>query len=368
VSASVSLIGIAFPGTRIHLLSPGGSPVPAGEPGEICVGGPGVGHGYWNRPEWTARRFQTVAADVDPDGRILRTGDLGRIRPDGIVEFISRAGSPDGRGPSPVRIAAIEAALRTHRSVSQALLLFEDGTAGRGARRGKGRQGALAAYVVLADGEVLDPADLSRHLREVMAHEPQPDRFVVLPALPRTRAGKVDRSRPPRPATAVDQSAFGAAKSAFAGAGFVGSVLLWRGAMDLRGVPGPWAGLFVLLYVVESLSFGLGITFLMLGASLLGSLRQPRALTRAAHLATVWLLIAWLPQDDLYRLAAKTDWPRQAVLVYTFNVTLMIAAAVVARFIIRTLSDRIRAQAGADGPVPAIVRPRESEQVRTPDA
>jgi hypothetical protein len=47
------------------------------------------------------------------------------------------------------------------------------------------------------------------------------------------------------------------------------------------------------------------------------------------------LLVSWWPQDNLYRLAAKDDWPQQATLVYVFNVTLMIAAAVVAVFATR---------------------------------
>jgi hypothetical protein len=49
----------------------------------------------------------------------------------------------------------------------------------------------------------------------------------------------------------------------------------------------------------------------------------------------VWLLVAWWPQDNLYRLTAKTDWGGQAALVYGFNVTLMIAAAVLVVFAVR---------------------------------
>lgn len=44
--------------------------------------------------------------------------------------------------------------------------------------------------------------------------------------------------------------------------------------------------------------------------------------------------MAWWPQDNLYRLAAKQDWPRQAALVYTFNIPLMIAGVVVAAYVI----------------------------------
>ncbi|MFH7599663.1 hypothetical protein WDV06_31875 [Streptomyces racemochromogenes] len=48
-----------------------------------------------------------------------------------------------------------------------------------------------------------------------------------------------------------------------------------------------------------------------------------------------YLLMAWWPQDNLYRLAGKHDWPRQAALVYAFNVPLMIAGAVVALYLTR---------------------------------
>lgn len=60
---------------------------------------------------------------------------------------------------------------------------------------------------------------------------------------------------------------------------------------------------------------------------------QSDGLIAAAHLAVAYLLIAWWPQDNFYRLAAKQDWPRQAALVYTFNIPLMIAAFVVVRFL-----------------------------------
>jgi hypothetical protein len=62
--------------------------------------------------------------------------------------------------------------------------------------------------------------------------------------------------------------------------------------------------------------------------------RSPWLIT-AAHLSIVWLLVAWWPQDNFYRLAAKTDWDRQAALVYGFNITLMVAAAVLVVFVVR---------------------------------
>lgn len=207
---------------------------------------------------------------------------------------------------------------------------------------------------------------------------------MTLDSLPRNRAGKVDRSRLPRPAAGPGTSSpsFGAAKSAFgsehpdqwSSPGFTGwavttvifglggllaTAVLWRGATDLTGVPQPWAVLFFLLYAFEIVAFGVGGAFLFLGGELLRRMGGPKVLARAAHLATGWLLIAWLPQDNLYRLASKTDWPRQAVLVYTFNITLMIAGAVVAAFVVRTFAATLRAsEDGLAG------RPRTIEDIR----
>jgi hypothetical protein len=105
--------------------------------------------------------------------------------------------------------------------------------------------------------------------------------------------------------------------------------VFWPGSTDLTGVPQPWATLFVGLYVIEVAAFAVGVGFLLFGRQPM--IRQGRspALTTLAHLAIVWLLVSWWPQDNSYRLAAKNDWPQQAALVYTFNVTLMVAAAIV---------------------------------------
>ncbi|MBW7930867.1 MAG: AMP-binding protein, partial [Gammaproteobacteria bacterium] len=63
-------------------------PLPPGIPGEICIGGAGVGRGYWHRPELSAERF--VADPVHPGRRLYRTGDRGRLRAEGRVELRGR--------------------------------------------------------------------------------------------------------------------------------------------------------------------------------------------------------------------------------------------------------------------------------------
>ena len=210
-----------------------------------------------------------------------------------------------------------------------------------------GRSGdTLVAYV---ETDEATPEQIREFLAGTgLPAESLPRAVVPMPALPRTGTGAVDRTAlplPPLPAAAVGKH------GAVAAAGPAGRVaaalvliaggavaallltdLLWPGSTDLSVVPSPWAGLFRVLYVAECLSFGIGIAFLFLGRPALARLGRPAGLTTLAYLAIAWLLVAWWPQDNFYRLAAKTDWPRQAALVFGFNVTLMIAAAILAAF------------------------------------
>lgn len=209
-----------------------------------------------------------------------------------------------------------------------------------------GPQGdALIAYVETDDAT---PAQIRSHLSGArLPAESVPSAVVPMRALPRSASGAVDRAAlplPPLSAAVAGKSGGAAAGPAWrtlgailltvagAAAALLLTARLWPGATDLRGVPSPWAGLFRALYVIECLSFGAGVAFLFLGRAAVARLGRPAGWTSLAHLAIVWLLVAWWPQDNLYRLAARADWPRQAALVYGFNVTLMLAAAALAAF------------------------------------
>ncbi|WP_127503233.1 AMP-binding enzyme [Actinoplanes solisilvae] len=203
----------------------------------------------------------------------------------------------------------------------------------------------LIAYVETDDAT---PEQIRSFLAEArLPAESIPGAVIPMRALPRSASGVVDHAAlplPPLPAAAVGKhgvaaaSLTGHAVGAFLLVvfGTVAALLLtghlWPGSTDLGGVPSPWAGLFRALYLAECLSFGIGVAFLLLGRVPLARLGRSPGWTGLAHLAIVWLLVAWWPQDNLYRLATKTDWPRQAALVYGFNVTLMLAAAVLAAF------------------------------------
>jgi hypothetical protein len=174
---------------------------------------------------------------------------------------------------------------------------------------------------------------------------------IPVDSLPRTSSGEVDREGLPLPVLPGQMAGGKGALSELgdgsrtvvmlvlaalvALAAFLVTDALWPGSTDLSVVPEKWRALFTGLYVAECLSFGLGIGFLFFGRGRLTRLGRPAWLTMLAHLSIVWLLIAWWPQDNSYRLTAKTDWGGQAALVYGFNITLMIAAAVLVVFAVR---------------------------------
>ncbi|WP_460683538.1 amino acid adenylation domain-containing protein, partial [Modestobacter lapidis] len=134
-------IGRPLPTYRITLLDDDRQPVPAGEVGEICVGGPGVARGYVNRPELTADRFIPDPRGI-PGERIYRTGDLGRFTPEGELEYLGRADSEVKVRGHRVDLQEIESQLLVHPQVTAAVVTL---------LTGPDTGGELAGYVILRD-------------------------------------------------------------------------------------------------------------------------------------------------------------------------------------------------------------------------
>ncbi|MEV6684578.1 AMP-binding protein [Streptomyces sp. NPDC051130] len=332
-------------------------PAPPADPARLAlIGGPFPGC----RAE--LRDGQILLTPPD-GGDAIPTGDLGLPGPDGLLEFRGRIRDRiTGHGPH-LDPHHLESLIRSHDGVGSALVadVRGDGVAdgGPGKRPRAGYRGLVAYLAPPPPGtgpraDLPDAAALRAHLADEVPPEHLPYTVVPLRTLPRDRAGREDRSGLPLPPLpdGPARTARGAGKYAGAGGAQLSPAfasgcavlvlallalaltgVFWPGSTDLNGVPGPWAGLFFVLYVCEALAFAVGIVFLFGGRSRMRG--RGRALTRAAHLAVVYLLVAWWPQDNLYRLAAKHDWPRQAALVYTFNIPLMIAGAVVALYLTR---------------------------------
>jgi amino acid adenylation domain-containing protein len=175
-------IGRPLAGTTVHVLDGDLRPVPAGTPGELCLGGAGLARGYLGRPELTAERFVAL-----PGGeRVYRTGDLVRHTPDGDLEFLGRAdGQVKLRGHR-IELGEVEARLLAHPAVARAAAAVRDDR--------------LVAWVVPAGGDPVDAAALRDHLARFLPPVMVPATVEALDALPLTPNGKLDRRALPDPA------------------------------------------------------------------------------------------------------------------------------------------------------------------------
>ncbi|MFL6236994.1 MAG: amino acid adenylation domain-containing protein, partial [Thermoanaerobaculia bacterium] len=188
-------IGFPVPGARIHLLGRSGEAVPFGVPGEILIGGLGVGRGYLGRPALTAERFVPDPFAAELGGRMYRTGDLGRFRPDGGMDFLGRIDRQVKIRGVRIELGEIEAALAALPGVREAVV----------EARSYGAAPVLIAWVVARDGEI-DGRELASALRRTLPEAMIPTAFVPLPALPLTPNGKIDRKALPDPASPAGET------------------------------------------------------------------------------------------------------------------------------------------------------------------
>lgn len=111
--------------------------------------------------------------------------------------------------------------------------------------------------------------------------------------------------------------------------------LLWPPHADAPAPTGIQVPLLVLATAIEALLFGVGIALLAWGWRLFARAPAPRALSRAAHLCLVWLLVSWFPHDNLHPHYGESMGAIVA-LVWGFHVTLGLAGAVLAGFALAT--------------------------------
>ncbi|HET6976585.1 MAG TPA: MupA/Atu3671 family FMN-dependent luciferase-like monooxygenase [Pyrinomonadaceae bacterium] len=216
-------VGRAVGNTQIYILDEELLPVPLGMAGEVCVGGIGVGRGYLIDPEKTSRVFVPNPFATKPGERLYRTADLGRLLPDGTVEFLGRIDHQVKIRGHRIEPGEIEAHLAQH------LLLKEATVVGCEVEPGVKR---LVAYVVPREADGVTNRDLRAFLEERLPSYMVPAAFVKLDALPLTPTGKIDRKSLPLPSFEREEETFVAPKSP------VEEVLagIWRKALRLEQI------------------------------------------------------------------------------------------------------------------------------------
>jgi amino acid adenylation domain-containing protein len=180
-------LGPPFANTTFYVMDEAGGLLPEDVPGELYIGGAGVARGYLNRPELTTQRF--VADPVREQGMLFRSGDLVRIVNGGELEFLGRLDHQVKLRGYRVELGEIEAVLRRHPSVENAVVILREDTPG---------DSRLVAYVTLRKG-ISGTAELRAHAANVLPAYMIPQRILAIKAMPLTSSGKIDRKALPLP-------------------------------------------------------------------------------------------------------------------------------------------------------------------------
>jgi amino acid adenylation domain-containing protein len=193
-----SLIGARIPDLEIYVLDEHLRPAPIGVPGEMYVGGGGVARGYLNRPELTAERFIPHPFRGDAGARLYKTGDRARFLADGNLQYLGRIDQQVKIRGFRIELGEIETVLARHAGVKESIVIAREDVIG---------EKRLVAYVVPRESAEIAAADLRALAKRQLPEYMVPAVFVVVPALPLTSNGKVNRNALPAPGQERPQDA-----------------------------------------------------------------------------------------------------------------------------------------------------------------
>ncbi|MEW6736491.1 MAG: amino acid adenylation domain-containing protein, partial [Acidobacteriota bacterium] len=189
-AANTISIGLPIANTQIYILDTRMRAVPIGVAGELYIGGAGLARGYFKNVELTAEKFVPHPYSKQAGARLYRSGDWGRYRTDGSIEFIGRIDNQVKLRGFRIELGEIEAKLNEHRQVRECVVVASEGSS---------IEKRLIAYLVTEAGENISTAQLQHYLQDRLPEYMLPSAYVQIERLPLTANGKVDRRALPAP-------------------------------------------------------------------------------------------------------------------------------------------------------------------------
>ena len=299
------LIGRPVANTRVYVLDGHMRPVPIGIPGELYISGAGLARGYLGRPGETAERFVPDKFSAS-GGRLYRTGDQVRFKPNGELEYLGRLDNQVKIRGHRIEPGEVEAALEQCAGVTRAIVTARVGASG---------EHHLVGYVVAEPGRVPNFGELRSFLRSQLPEIMVPAFFVRVDELPLTSSGKVDRAALPAPGTETPA---------------IRDVQEWPSTVTERVIAGIWAETLGATQVGATENFfDLGGSSLLLAAVCAGlRARLGRDLSPADLIQrpTVRALADWLDQREHPWISPTPD-PRRAAATGTADAIAVIGLA-----------------------------------------
>ncbi len=161
-----------------------------GCPGELHIGGICLARGYHNRPDVSAEKFIPNLYNSSPGSRLYKTGDLARYLKDRDIDYIGRRDYQIKIRGYRIELGEVESVLSNHAGVRESVVI---------AREDQPGNTRLVAYIVLFENQEADAVEIRNYLKRKLPDYMIPSAFVMLPELPFTPNGKVDRKRLPSP-------------------------------------------------------------------------------------------------------------------------------------------------------------------------
>ncbi|MCX8130471.1 MAG: amino acid adenylation domain-containing protein [Clostridia bacterium] len=176
-------IGKPSANNYVYILDDNNNPVPVGAPGELCIGGDGIGLGYLNNEEMTKSKF--LDNPFIPGKLMYRTGDITRWLPDGNIEFIERKDEQVKINGFRIEISEIETCLLSNPQIDKAAVIpaVQEGSDTR----------YLCAFVV--SKESMSAIEINKYLQNFLPYYMLPRRIEFVENLPLTLNGKVDKRK-----------------------------------------------------------------------------------------------------------------------------------------------------------------------------